>query len=93
MKDLSKRTAAIIVFVAMHVVPGVQLFAQPTPVTVVIVRHPESASDQPTIPLTPAGRQRADLEAGHAKPIVMIESRYRAGWIPTKHWFTGPALR
>jgi hypothetical protein len=35
--------------------------AQTRPLTVVMVRHPESSSEPPTFPLTPVGRQRAEL--------------------------------
>jgi len=40
---------------------AVQAFAQAQPISIFIVRHAESDSSQPTVPLTAAGRQRADL--------------------------------
>src|SRR5437867_970071 len=62
---VSLRAAAVIVFIATHVVPVAEVLAQTQPVTVVIVRHPETgpatATEPPTFPLTPVGRQRAEL--------------------------------
>jgi hypothetical protein len=55
------RAVAVLVFIATHVVLGGESFAQTQPVTVVIVRHPESSFEGPTFPLTVAGRQRAEL--------------------------------
>ena len=40
---------------------AVLAFAQTQPISIFIVRHAESDSSQPTVPLTAAGRQRADL--------------------------------
>ena len=38
-----------------------QSLAQTQPISIIIVRHAEADGAQPTIPLTAAGRQRADL--------------------------------
>src|SRR5262245_54036041 len=40
-----------------------QSLAQTQPISILIVRHAEADGSQPTIPLTAAGRQRADLLA------------------------------
>ena len=40
-----------------------QSLAQTQPVSIFIVRHAETDSSQPTIPLSTVGRQRADLLA------------------------------
>lgn len=53
--------AAVLVFIVAQVVTMAEAFAQIQPVTVVIVRHPETTNDAPTFPLTPVGRQRAGL--------------------------------
>lgn len=55
----------VIALIASSVAAVADALAQMQPVTVVIVRHPETgpatATEPPTIPLTPAGRQRAEL--------------------------------
>lgn len=50
----------VIAFIASHVIPAAEALAQTQPVTVVIVRHPEAAGNEP-FPLTPIGHQRAQL--------------------------------
>ena len=52
--------AVVLVSLASHVAVA-EALAQTQPVTVVLVRHPESSTEPPTFPLTPVGRQRAQL--------------------------------
>ena len=47
--------------IASLVVGVAEAVAHPQPVTVVIVRHPESSPESPTFPLTAVGHQRAEL--------------------------------
>ncbi len=53
-------TTVAVAFVAFFVLATSEAFAQTQPVTVVIVRHPETTTGSPAL-LTPAGHQRAEL--------------------------------
>jgi len=53
-------TAAFVIVAAQGWLCG-QLLGQARPVSIIIVRHAEVDSSQPTLPLTPAGRRRAEL--------------------------------
>jgi hypothetical protein len=60
MLGISAKTVGI-ACIASLVVSVAEAVAQTQPVTVVIVRHPESSPLPPTFPLTPVGHQRAEL--------------------------------
>lgn len=55
--------AATLVMMTAHGLGVLQARAQPQPISILIVRHAEADGSQPTIPLTAAGRQRADVLA------------------------------
>ena len=57
----AKTVALGLASIASLVVAVAEAVAQPQPVTVVIVRHPEVSPEPPTFPLTPVGHQRAGL--------------------------------
>ena len=52
---------ATLVVMAAHCLGVGQALAQTQPISILVVRHAEADGSQPTIPLTAAGRQRADL--------------------------------
>ena len=53
--------AVVLACIAFLVVAVTEASTQIEPITVVIVRHPETSLDPPTFPLTTIGRQRAAL--------------------------------
>ena len=55
-----KVLAALVIFTGQFWVSS-QPLAQTQPISILIVRHAEADASQPTVPLTAAGRQRADL--------------------------------
>lgn len=61
--------AALLGFAANFCVP-LRAQAQPQTVSVLIVRHAETDGSQPTIPLSPLGRQRAELLAPTLKGMT-----------------------
>jgi Histidine phosphatase superfamily (branch 1) len=52
---------ATLVVMTAHGLGVSQALAQTQPISIRIVRHAEADGSQPTIPLTAAGRQRADV--------------------------------
>jgi Histidine phosphatase superfamily (branch 1) len=52
---------ATLVVMTAHGLGVSQALAQTQPISILIVRHAEADGSQPTIPLTAAGRQRADV--------------------------------
>ena len=52
-----------IIVIAAQLCAVTQLLAQTQPISIFIVRHAEPDTSQPTIPLTAAGRQRAEVLA------------------------------
>jgi hypothetical protein len=61
----SSRVVVILLVVAAYVIPGAQV-ADAQPVSIIIVRHAETDTSQPKapiLPLTAAGRQRAEMLA------------------------------
>src|SRR5438132_2438898 len=67
MRDFRPRShsvAALLCAVAAQLPMVTQAFAQTQAVSIIIVRHAETDTSQPTLPLTAVGRQRAEL-LGH----------------------------